>query len=90
MYAKIEYRKVTKAHVKVRGPQIKLLAEEFGIAETTARKYLTDVFNDSITAQKRNEVVTAAINRYQGKLHKETTYKDVLVIDMNDEPENHL
>lgn len=90
MYAKIEYKRVGKAHVKVRGPQLKLLAKEFAIAESTVRKYLTDVFNNSITAQKRNEVVVAAINRYQGKLHEEATYKNILVIDMDDEPENHI
>ncbi len=89
MYARIEYKQVARSHVTIQKDKLKLLAAAFNVAPTTVRKYLSDVFNENITAQKRNEVVVAAINQYGGKLHEERTWKNVLIVDKNDHPRNH-
>ncbi len=90
MYAEIKYQKIKKGHVSLRPEQMRKLCKQFDISEGTARKYLSDIYNENITAQTRNKVLVAAINEYKGKVSEVTTYKDVLVINKNDVPENHM
>lgn len=90
MYARIEYKETKRSRVKLRKESAKILCEEYNITMSTLRKYLTDIYNRSVTAAKRNEVVKAAINRYHGTLEEVKVYRDVLVIDNNDDPRNHI
>lgn len=90
MYAKIERRRVAKTRI-ILAPSAKVqLCREFNISASTLAKYVVDIFNYNITASARNEVVMAAINKYGGKLEETQTWKDVLVVDKFDEPENHI
>ena len=89
MYAKIERRQVTKARI-VLTPQARTeLCQEYNISCSTLAKYLIDIYNNNVSASTRNEILVAAINKYGGKLEKTITWKDVVVIDEDDEPENH-
>lgn len=89
MYAKIERKRVTKARI-ILTPQARAqLCQEFGISASTLSKYIVDIFNNNVTANVRNKVLVAAINKYGGKLEETKTWKDVVVIDAFDEPENH-
>lgn len=89
MYAKIEHRRVSKTRIVLTRSAKVQLCRDFGITFSTLAKYVVDIFNHNVTASARNEVVMAAINKYGGKLEETQTWKDVLVVDKFDEPENH-
>lgn len=90
MYAKIESKDVKKARIILTEKNFKDLCNNCHITYSVAYKYLQDVFNENISSPKRNEVLVAAINEYGGKLQIRSLRKEVVVIDENDEPENHL
>lgn len=89
MYAKIVNKYVTKARIILTKDNLQRLCREFDITANVAYRYLTDIYNENITAKGRNEVLVAAINRYGGKIAESQVRKDVVEIDIYDDPLNH-